>query len=437
MVQTIAFIIISFLAFSFAYKKYKAIYQAITLGKRQSQIGQFSLRLKNMLLFALGQRKMFTRPVAGVFHLFIYVAFIITQLEAIEIFADGFLGYHRLFAGKIGVFYAFIINFIEALSVLALIATLVFLIRRNVIKIKRFQNSDLNGWPALDANLILLGEIILVTSIFMMNGAEQVLQLIKPETYHPTGTFYLSANSTMIWLRNLPFDWLQFMERLFWWSHYLVVLGFLVYLPYSKHLHIFLAFPTSFYSDLSPRGQMSNIPAIENEVRSMLELPLKENIETLESFGAKDINDLPWTTILQSFSCTECGRCTSVCPANITGKKLSPRKIVMDIRDRAELIVRTNAFKFDSSTQATEVTDGFSLFDQISAEELYACTSCNACVEACPVLINPLQPILELRRYDILMNSGGPQAWLPMFNSLENNQSVWAMSEPRTQWIQN
>ena len=220
------------------------------------------------------------------------------------------------------------------------------------------------------------------------------------------------------------------MERTGWWLHLLVIYGFILYLPFSKHLHIFLAFPNSYFSDLNPRGQMNNIPEIENEVRSMMGLNYRAIDNPAESFGARDIHQLSWKTLLEAYSCTECGRCTSVCPANLTGKKLSPRKIVMDIRDRAEevgnILDQNPKFNIDQDTN--------SLFDKISREEIYACTSCNACVEACPVLINPLKPILELRRYDILMNSSGPAEWLPMFNSLENNQSVWAISEEREGW---
>jgi heterodisulfide reductase subunit C len=436
-ISILVFLLVSYAAFSFAFKRYKAIYKAINLGRQDPINDNILQRCKNMLFFALGQRKMLNRPVAGIFHLFIYVAFILTQVEAIEIFADGILGRHRIFAGKIGLIYPFIINLIEILSVLALVATFIFLARRNLLRLPRFTKVELKGWPFLDANLILMGEIILVISILMMNGAYQTLQLSHPGEYHIAGRFWISSLTTQPLFNLMPLDWTMFGERLFWWSHYLVVLGFIVYLPYSKHLHIFLAFPNSYYADLNPRGKMPNIPAIENEVRNMLGLEQKENVQPSERFGAKDVNDLHWTAILQAFSCTECGRCTSVCPANLTGKKLSPRKIVMDIRDRAEEIIKSNSYSKNNEQNIVEITDGKSLFDNISSEELYACTSCNACVEACPVLINPLQPILELRRHDILMNSAGPQEWLAMFNSLENNQAAWSMSEPRTHWMQN
>ncbi|HEX5624564.1 MAG TPA: (Fe-S)-binding protein [Saprospiraceae bacterium] len=435
MIQSLVFILISFIALRFAYKRYRNIYQAIRLGHAKS-IKNHPKRFKNMLLFALGQKKMFSRPISGVFHFFIYAAFILTQIETIEIVADGLLGRHRIFAGNIGWLYPAVLNMIEIGSVLALVATVIFLIRRNVIKLDRFHKPELKGWPFADANLILVGEIILVFSIFFMNGADQALQSLQWKGYPDTGTLILSSTMTQPLVDGLPTDWLIFTERFFWWAHYLVILGFIVYLPYSKHLHIFLAFPSSYFADLKSRGQMQNIPAIENEVRSMLGLTVKEDVAASERFGASDIPDLEQRVILQAYSCTECGRCTSVCPANITGKKLSPRKIVMDIRDRAEELVAAQSYA-PNADGGYDITDGKTLFDRISREELYACTSCNACVEACPVLINPLETILELRRYDILMNSAGPQEWLPMFNSLENNQAAWALSEPRTQWIHN
>lgn len=435
MIHSIVFILITTAILRFSWKRYAQVYQAIKLGKPNWPEGSALVRFKNMLLFALGQRKMFTKPVSGIFHFFIYTAFLLTQVEFLEIFTDGLFGKHRLFANKIGFLYPLAINTIEILSLLALIATAVFLIRRNILKISRFHKPELKGWPFADANIILLGEIILVISIFMMNGADQYLQQLKPESYHPTGSFFLSASTTMPLISGLSADWIIFTERFFWWTHYLVVLGFIAYLPYSKHLHIFLAFPSSYYADLNPRGEIQNIPYIQNEVKGMLGLENDPSMEAPNNFGAQDVNELSQQILLQAFSCTECGRCTAVCPANMTGKKLSPRKIVMDIRDRAEEVVQTKAFKKSENGTTIEITDGLSLFDKISKEELYACTTCNACVEACPVLINPLKPILELRRYDILMNSGGPSEWLPMFNSLENNQAVWAMSENRTNWI--
>jgi heterodisulfide reductase subunit C len=308
----------------------------------------------------------------------------------------------------------------------------VFLFRRNIIKVLRFRKPELNGWPSLDANLILFGEILLITGIFTMNSTDQLLQQINPSHYPSTGTLFLSGILSENVFQAQSEGLLVILERAGWWLHLLVIYGFILYLPYSKHLHIFLAFPNSYFSNLESRGKISNIPVIENEARGMLGLNQNDQIEASESFGAKDIFDLDRRTLLASYSCTECGRCTSVCPANITGKKLSPRKIVMDIRDRLEEVGHN--IKLNKMEKATSYDDGKSLFDYISKEEIYACTTCNACVEACPILINPMDPILQLRRYDILMNSGGPSDWLPMFNSLENNQSVWQLPESRDAW---
>ena len=431
MIQSIFFILITAFIASKAISKYKSIYRNINLGKDEQIIASPN-RLRNMIYFALGQKKMFDRPIVGIFHLFIYTAFIITQIELIEVFVDGISGNHRIFASLLGGFYTLIINSIEVLSLLALVATFIFLYRRNILKLIRFQKPEMKGWPTMDANIILLGEITLVIGIFLMNSSDQVLQKIDPSHYVQTGRFYLSSLISENMLSNFPKDWLVLFERFGWWLHYLTVLGFVLYLPFSKHLHIFLAFPNAYFSRISPRGEMGAMPAIENEVRGMIGLEIKNpDVIAPTNFGAKDIFDLSWRNLMEAYSCTECGRCTSVCPANLSGKKLSPRKIMMDIRDRMEE-VGTKLDKLNS--QAKEFDDGKNLFDLISREEIYACTTCNACVQACPVLINPLEPILELRRYDILMNSAGPSEWLPMFNSLENSQSAWSISSSRTEW---
>lgn len=437
MIQAILFILITLLASYYAFIKYAEIYKAIQLGYGSFDKSNFAVRLKNMLYFALAQKKMFDRPVAGIFHLFIYLAFVLTQIEAIEIFVDGISGHHRSFASTLGTLYTIVINLIELLSILAFVATLVFLYRRNLLKLPRFQSKEMLGWPFKDANLILFAEIVLIVCIISMNGAYQQLQLHLPQIYPDGGNYFVSQALTQSLFSSFSVSNLQLIERFFWWAHYLIVLGFVVYLPYSKHLHIFLAFPSSYYSDLEERGKMNTIKEIETEVRSMLSLPSSELSNPRDYFGASDVHHLNKNVLLQAFSCTECGRCTSVCPAHLTGKKLSPRKIVMDIRDRCEEIIQHKVWEKNPETSEIDITDGKSLLDVISKEELYACTSCNACVEACPVLINPLKPILELRRYDILMNSGGPAEWLPMFNSLENNSSVWSLANSRTQWTEN
>lgn len=434
MIQTVFFITITTFIFIKAIKKYNNLYHTIQLG-RDEKINDSGTRFKNMALFALGQKKMFDRPIVGFLHLFIYVAFIFTQIEFLESIIDGFTGHHRIFANTLGGLYTFIINSIEILSVFALIATISFLYRRNILRLLRFKKPEMNGWPSIDANLILLGEIILIFGIFLMNSNDQLLQQLDPKHYPVTGRFYLSSFFSEHIFSHFYKDWLVFFERIGFWIHYLVVLGFILYLPYSKHLHIFLAFPNSYFSKINSRGEMSAMPVIENEVRSMLGLSTQELTEPVsENFGAKDIFDLSWRNLLEAFTCTECGRCTSVCPANLSGKKLSPRKIMMDIRDRAEEVNHKMLNPHNSNQTKENYDDGKSLFDYISREEIYACTSCNACVQACPVLINPLEPILEMRRYDILMNSSGPTEWLPMFNSLENNQTVWPISDSKISW---
>lgn len=449
MIQQIIFILLLAATGYIAYKLYSQIYHNIMLGKPYEVTGSSSERWRNVVLIALGQKKMFKNLIPAVFHLFIYVAFLFTQIELIEIIIDGIFGVHRFFAPILGGFYTLIINAIEILSFLALSATFVFLYRRNLLKVPRLVKSELNGWPKLDANLILIGEFLLVTGIFTMNGADKILQGIQPDHYPDTGLLAVSS-----WLGPALFggmnpESLMFLERFGWWLHIFVVLGFILYLPISKHLHIFLAFPNVYFSRLESRGKMENMPEIMNEVKSMLGMEAETSAsatEELPEFGAKDVFDLSWKNILNAYACTECGRCTAVCPANITGKKLSPRKVMMDIRDRAEEVsrnIQSGDMKFAKTQDNTAIKtltkdnydDGKSLFDYISREEIHACTTCNACVEACPVLIDPLEPILKLRRYEILSESAGPAEWVPMFTALENNGAVWQVTTERDAWI--
>lgn len=429
------FILLSSLGFGLAFRNFKRIYEIIQLGKDEAAIADKATRWRNVVLIALGQKKMFKLTIPAFLHLFIYVAFLITQIELVEILVDGLFNTHRAFSPFLGGFYDFTISFLEILSLLAFVATVAFLWRRNVLKVKRFQSAELKAWPFRDGNIILMGEILLLIGVFTMNGAEQTLAV----TYGINELAHSFAVSTYLMpglLGGFSESTLHVLERSGWWLHYLVVLGFLNYLPISKHLHIFLAFIHTYFARLKPLGEMDNIPVITNEVKSMLGLPTEqtsENTGTSTEFGVKDIFQLPKRVLLSAYSCTECGRCTSVCPANITGKKLSPRKIIMDIRDRCEEV----SSNINKGVQSKEkYNDDKSLFSYISSEELHACTACNACVEACPVLINPLEPILEMRRFEILSESKGPAAWTAMFTSLENNGSVWAMSDSRAKWTE-
>lgn len=435
--SVILFIIISFAGFGLAFKNYKKLYRNIKLGKPEKIEGNPIVRWKKVGLIAFGQKKMFVLWKPALLHFFIYAAFLLTQLELIEIILDGLLHRHRIFSAALGDFYTFLISFIEVLSLLALFATIIFLWRRNVQKVARFEKPEMEGWPKRDANLILIGELLLIIGIMSMNGAERVLAQISPDMNSQVGHFLISGYLGPAMFGDLSVPALHLLERGGWWLHYGVVLGFLNYLPFSKHLHIFLAFFNVYFSKINPRGEMENMPVIMNEVKSMLGLtdetasPATTTDPGPDEFGAKDVFDLSQRILLGAYSCTECGRCTAVCPANITGKKLSPRKVMMDIRDRMQEIGKN----LDRGVHVMPgYEDGKSLFSYITSEELHACTTCQACVEACPVLINPMEPILELRRNEILSQSKGPASWTAMFNSLENNGCVWPMSQSRTDW---
>lgn len=421
-VQQILFLIIVGVAGFFLTKRILAIRRNILLGKDTDLSDRPVDRWKTMILVAFGQKKMFKKPIPAFLHLLVYVGFLVINLEVLEFVIDGIAGTHRIFAPYLGNFYNAAMNFFEFLAVGVIVSCVIFLFRRNILKINRFKKIEMLGWPSLDANLILIIEITLMFAILKMNAADQILQARGAEHYTATGTIFFS--SLLIPLLNGFGDtMLIIIERGAWWFHIIGILGFAIYVTYSKHLHIFLAFPNTYYSNLNPKGQMNNMDAVTNEVNMMLGIqPQTEAAPPTEigRFGAKDVNDLTWKNIMESYSCTECGRCTSECPANLTGKKLSPRKIMMDVRDRAEEVGTS------MSTGGKGLEDGKTLLgDYITNEEINACTSCNACTEACPININPLEIILEMRRYVSMEESASPASWNNMFQNVETSFSPW------------
>ncbi|MFN4146256.1 MAG: 4Fe-4S dicluster domain-containing protein [Runella sp.] len=418
-------------------KRVQIIKKTIQLGKAESRTDRPNERLATMLRVAFGQRKMFDRPLVGFMHFVIYAGFLLINIEVLEIVLDGLLGTHRLFAPVLGSFYNVLINFFEFLAVGVLVVCVIFLTRRNLTKVTRLQPSyhrELNGWPVLDANVILITEIVLMLAILSMNATDSLLQERGVEHYVAVGTFFFSGLLKPVFA-GLSDSALVVVERVAWWAHILGIFAFALYVTYSKHLHIFLAFPNTYFANLSSKGEMKNMPEITKEVKIMLglEQPATDAVVP-ERFGAKDVTDLSWKNLMDAYSCTECGRCTSVCPANLTGKALSPRKIMMDTRDRLEDLGKNmtkNGGKLEDDGKAL-------LGDYISEEEILACTTCNACVEECPVLINPLDIILQLRRYKIMDEAQAPASWNGMFNNLETNQAPWKFSpSDRFNWADN
>ena len=431
MVQQILFIILVGFAIYLFYRKVKEISDNINLGRDEDLSDKKQERWRNVLLLALGQKKMFRYPLVGVMHFVIYAGFIIINIEVLEIVLDGIFGTHRMFAEPLGNFYTFVIDFFEILAIGVLIACVFFLIRRNILKLKRFVQHDLDGWPHTDANLILITEIILMSLFLTMNSADRALQLQGNPHYADHGNFILSG-FLATQLQTLKASTLVALERTCWWLHITGIFAFLNYLPYSKHFHILLAFPNTYFKPLVPKGEMRNMKNVEKEVEYIFkpELAPANGEGQTEKFGAKDIFDLSWKNLSDAYTCTECGRCTAACPANITGKLLSPRKIMMDTRDRMEdvrkNIKENNTYKDDGKTL---------LHNYISVEELRACTSCNACVEECPVSISPLSIIFELRRSLVMEESNSPAEWNAMFNNIENNFAPWKFSpDERDKW---
>nr|WKN39893.1 (Fe-S)-binding protein [Tunicatimonas sp. TK19036] len=423
----IVFIIIVGAASVILVRRIREIRRNILLGKDVHRNDYPSERWQTMLLVAFGQKKMFKRIIPAILHLFIYVGFIVINLEVLEFVLDGLLGTHRLFMPYLGDVYLVSMNIFETLAVLVILACVVFLWRRNVQKVKRFQARELTAWPKLDANLILVIEIVLMFAILTMNATDQVLQTRPDAHYAATGSLFFSSLLSPLFA-GLSTEALIIIERFAWWFHIVGILGFAVYITYSKHLHIFMAFPNTYFSRLVPKGKMDNMPAVTKEVQIMLGAQPENGGEDAEEgevgrFGAKDVNDLMWTDLMGAYACSECGRCTAECPANQTGKKLSPRKIMMDTRDRVEEVGK------QLDQEKKEVEDGKSLLDDyITREELNACTTCNACVEACPININPLSIILQMRRYIAMEEAQSPASWNAMFSNVENNFAPWKFS---------
>ncbi len=420
----------------FAFNLRKTV-RNIKLGRPYDRTDRKNERWKNVLLKAFGQKKMFKRPVPALLHLAVYLGFIIINIEVVEIVIDGLFGTHRVLKFT-GGFYNFLIASFEILALLVIIAVGLFWIRRNVIKLWRFHMPEMKGWPKKDANYILYFEFVLMIAFLLMNAADYKLQLLKHEHYYDenygiTGSFPVSGLLTNLLPEN-P-EALIILERGAWWFHIAGILIFLNYLYISKHYHILLAFPNTFYAKLPPLGKWDNLESVKKQVEMMMDpgadpYAVPEEDEEPERFGAKDIFDLKWINILNAYTCTECGRCTDVCPANSTGKKLSPRKIMMDVRDRTEeigkIIDKKGSFE----------DDGKSLFDYISKEEIWACTTCNACVEECPVENDPMDVIIQLRQYLVLEESAAPAELNLMFTNVENNGAPWQYSQAdRLNWI--
>ena len=427
------FLILLAIGIGFFIRNMGRLKRSILIGKPAGRVDNKKARLQHMIRLALGQSKMGVKPLAGSLHLIVYLGFILINIELIEIVLDGLLGTHRLFAPFLGRFYDFLIGSFELLALLVLGAVLFFWGRRNLLKIKRFWKPEMKGWPKKDADYILYFEVVLMLLFLCMNATDALLQQREIPHYIQAGSFPIAHYLTPFFAQ-LPTSSLLLLERIFWWAHIGGILLFLNYLYYSKHLHILLAFPNTFYSNLAPLGKFNVDSTIKNEVTQILfpERSQTPNEAVIEKFGASDVIDLKWTQLMNAYSCTECGRCTEVCPANKTGKKLSPRKIMMDTRDRLEEVSRNRIVNKgvyqDDQKQL--------LNDYISPEELWACTSCNACVEACPIAIDPMSIIMDMRQYLVMEQSAAPQELNAMMSNIENNGAPWPFNnQDRLQWV--
>jgi heterodisulfide reductase subunit C len=436
--DNILFAILLIAGFGFFATSVKKIIRNINLGVDVNRKDNPQARWANMALIALGQSKMVKRPVAGVLHIIVYLGFIIINIELLEIIIDGLFGTHRVFA-FLGTAYNILIGSFEILALLVLVAVITFWIRRNIVRLKRFINPDLDGFPKSDANYILYFEMVLMTLFLLMNASDLHLQNVPGGFSHfeKAGSFPVSQFIAPIF-NGMSNELVMLLTEIFWWLHIAGILVFMNYLYFSKHLHILLAFPNTYFADLRPKGQFDNLESVTKEVKLMMDpnadpfaaAPVDENTAPAK-FGASDVQDLNWVQLLNAYTCTECGRCTSSCPANQTGKKLSPRKIMMDTRDRLQEVGKNI-----DANKGVFVPDNKTLLnDYITPEELWACTSCNACVEECPVNISPLSIIMDMRRYLVMEQSAAPMSLNAMMTNIENNGAPWQYSQQdRLNW---
>ncbi len=427
-IPQILFLLILLGGIGFFAKNVKSLVRNIKLGRPVNRTDRKPERLRNMVKIALGQSKMVRRPISGILHIVVYIGFILINIEVLEIVIDGLFGTHRIFLEPLGPsIYGFLVGTFEVLALLVLVAVVIFWLRRNVVKIARFWSPEMKGWPKDDANYILYFEVVLMSLFLIMNATDSTVQTAG--IGNPISQFIAP------WFSSLSADSLHVVERSSWWLHIVGILIFLNYLYYSKHLHILLAFPNTYFADLNPQGQFDNLESVQKEVELMMDpdadpyAAMDEDAGEPESFGAADVTDLSWVQLMNAYTCTECGRCTSSCPANETGKKLSPRAIMMKTRDRAEEVGKL----LDKGEEINE--DNKLLGNYITPEELWACTSCNACVEECPVNINPLSIITDMRRYMVMEESSAPQELNIMMTNIENNGAPWQYNQmDRLNW---
>ncbi|MFV8269600.1 4Fe-4S dicluster domain-containing protein [Flavobacterium sp. GT2N3] len=436
--DNILFAILLVIGFGYFYINVKKIIRNINLGTDVNRSDNPKARWTNMTMIALGQSKMVKRPIAGALHIIVYVGFVIINIELLEIIIDGLFGTHRVFA-FLGTTYDVLIASFEILALLVLVAVVAFWSRRNIIKLKRFVSSDLKAWPESDANYILYFEVVLMTLFLLMNASDLHLQQVPGGFSHfiKAGIFPISQFIEPLF-NGMSNELVMLLSEIFWWLHITGILIFMNYLYFSKHLHILLAFPNTYFANLKPQGQFDNLESVTKEVKLMMDpnadpfaaAPVDENAVP-SKFGVSDVQDLNWIQLLNAYTCTECGRCTSSCPANITGKKLSPRKIMMDTRDRLEEVGRNI-----DANKGVFIPDNKTLLnDYITPEELWACTSCNACVEECPVNINPLSIIIDMRRYLVMEQSAAPMPINAMMANIENNGAPWQYNQQdRLNW---